>query len=90
MEAVGLVGYPGCYAVDGLDVVEMTEDPLEKAILLRMLERGVNIELSVRKCAKIFNMQEDVVSKRLDHLVELGWLKHLGTSYRFLFKFDLK
>ncbi len=90
MEAVGLEGYPGCYAVDGLDIVEVVDDPLEKAILLKMSERGVNAELSVRKCAKIFNMQEDVVTKRLNHLVELGWLKDLNTSYRLLFRFDLK
>lgn len=89
-EVVKLNGYPGGYASDGLDVVEMTDDPLEKAILLKMSERGVNVELSVRKCAKIFNMQEDVVTKRLNHLAELGWLKDLGTSYRLLFKFDLK
>lgn len=59
---------------------ELTE--LQKFILTKMSEHGINAELSTTKCAIILGLPEDLACLEMNKLAEAGYLERYGNVFR--------
>lgn len=55
---------------------------LEKLILTKMSEHGINSEFSVPKCASVLGIPKYLACVELDTLTELGYLEKVNSTYR--------